>query len=170
MSSIKSLEQLINHFEDEPPSRRAKILDEAQIPIGDFMKYASWKEDCYTRNCIARTEEFEFILICWDLNAITPIHGHDDKDCWMYQIEGELKEKVLTETEHGFELVSENKLTESTVSFMHDTMGYHTLSNNGDKRAMSLHIYAAPIDKCLVYSDNASRFETVELSYDRDHS
>ena len=170
MSSIKSLEQLINHFEDEPPSRRAKILDEAQIPIGDFMKYASWKEDCYTRNCIARTEEFEFILICWDLNAITPIHGHDDKDCWMYQIEGELKEKVLTETEHGFELVSENKLTESTVSFMHDTMGYHTLSNNGEKRAMSLHIYAAPIDKCLVYSDNVSRFKTVELSYDRDHS
>ena len=170
MSSIKSLEQLINHFEDEPPSRRAKILDEAQIPIGDFMKYASWKEDCYTRNCIARTEEFEFILICWDLNAITPIHGHDDKDCWMYQIEGELKEKVLKETEHGFELMSENRLTVSTVSFMHDTMGYHTLNNSGAKRAMSLHIYAAPIDKCLVYSDNVSRFKTVELSYDRDHS
>ena len=170
MSSIKSLEQLINHFEDEPPSRRAKILDEAQIPIGDFMKYASWKEDCYTRNCIARTEEFEFILICWDLNASTPIHGHDDKDCWMYQIEGELKEKVLKETEHGFELMSENRLTVSTVSFMHDTMGYHTLNNSGAKRAMSLHIYAAPIDKCLVYSDNANKFETVELSYDSDHS
>ena len=170
MSSIKSLEQLINHFEDEPPSRRAKILGEVQIPISDFMKYAAWKEDCYTRNCIARTEEFEFILICWDLNASTPIHGHDDKDCWVYQIDGELTEKILLESDQGFELKESNTIQKGMVSYMHDKMGYHALENKSYSRAMSLHIYAEPIDKCKVYCEETRKFKTLEMSYDCDYS
>ena len=44
MSSIKSLEQLINHFEDEPDSRRAEILKDTKIPLGEFTKFTSWKD------------------------------------------------------------------------------------------------------------------------------
>lgn len=170
MPSIKSLKQLINNFEDEPKSERSKILNSIEIPANDFRKFASWKEDSYTRNCIARTQAFEFILICWDENASTPIHGHDNKDCWMYQIEGALNEKIYKETDSGFETISEETLTKNNVGFMHDNLGFHRLENDLPQRAMSLHIYATPIDKCLVYSDKAHKFETVELSYDNDHS
>ena len=170
MSSIKSLEQLINHFEDEPDSRRAEILKDTKIPLGEFTKFTSWKDGDYTRNCIVRTKSFEFIILCWDLNACTPIHGHDDKDCWVYQIDGELTEKILMESDQGLELKDTNTIQKGMVSYMHDKMGYHALENKSYSRAMSLHIYAEPIDKCKVYCEDTRKFKTLEMSYDCDYS
>ena len=48
-------------------------------------------------------------------------------------------------------------------------LGYHTLENNSRSRAMTLHIYANPINQCNVYNEEKSEFEIKEMAYDTVH-
>ena len=41
----------------------------------------------------------------------------------------------------------------------------HSIENISTQRAMTLHIYASPIDECKVYNDEKDCFEMKEMSY-----
>lgn len=166
MQKITSIEQLIDCFESANSSEKVGILKCIEIPKTDFEKLATWEDGGYTRNCLVRRDEFEFILLCWDIGAKTPMHGHDGQDCWMYQASGSVQEKRFTKT--GNEFLNTNKLLlkEGKLTFMHDRMGYHIIENVSDEKAMSLHVYANPIDRCKVYNEITEKFEVREMQYD----
>lgn len=166
MTSITTIEQLIESFDDAEPSEQASVLKRIEIPIVEFSKFATWEEGSYTRNCIARRDGFEFILLCWDKGAITPIHGHDNQNCWVFQVAGSVSEKRYRETSYGFELTNDATLNEGRITYMHDRMGYHTIENISNKPAMTLHVYANPIDRCKVFNEKKGEFETIEMQYD----
>lgn len=166
MSSIKNLAELIEAFENAEPSEQVGVLKKIDIPKKEFEKFATWKEGSYTRNCIVRHEKFEFILICWDSGVITPIHGHDRQNCWVYLIAGTILEKRFKQKHHGFELTNDAILNEGRISYMHDRMGFHTLENISSSSTMTLHVYAHPIDLCEVYNEKIGCFETVKMEYD----
>jgi cysteine dioxygenase len=169
MLPITSIKKLIESFDDAEPSEQAGVLKRMDIEISEFEKYATWIEADYSRNCIIRKEGFEIILICWDEESTTPIHDHDGQDCWVLQISGSIIEKRYQETEDGFTITHEANLKEGNLSYMNDRMGYHTLGNNSNSRAMTLHVYANPIEKCKVYNEEKSQFEVKELVYDTVH-
>ena len=166
METITSIPQLITRFENADSRKQVEVLKNIDIPIADFEVYCSWKDDDYTRNCIARKKTFEFILLCWNPGALTPLHNHDDQDCWVYQVSGTVLEKRFKETEKGFEITNEQNLGAGKITYMHDRMGYHTIENVSSERAMTLHVYANPIDRCKVYNDATERFEIREMQYD----
>ncbi len=165
-SSITTIEQLITSFDDAEPSEQVGILKRIDIPVSDFAQYATWTEDGYTRNCIARRDGFEFILLCWEPGATTPIHGHGGQDCWVYQVDGSVRERRYQESNGAFETTNDMTLNAGGLCYMHDRMGYHSLSNEADKRSMTLHVYANPIDRCEVFNEDRDCFETVEMQYD----
>ncbi|XOV68389.1 MAG: cysteine dioxygenase family protein [Fluviicola sp.] len=165
-SSITSLEQLITAFDDADPSEQVSVLKRIDIPVSDFAQYATWSDECYTRNCIARRDGFEFILLCWSPGAVTPIHGHDGQNCWVYQVEGSVREKRYQLSNDRFELTNDMTLDAGKLCYMHDRMGYHSLANESNKQSMTLHIYANPIDRCEVFNEERNRFEVVEMEYD----
>jgi cysteine dioxygenase len=115
---------------------------------------------------LVRNEDYEFILLCWDKGSLTPIHGHDEKDCWVFQVSGQLKESRFTEIESGFELTNEMVLNAGQITYMHDRMGYHKIENLSNQRAMSLHVYACPINTCKIYNEELSQFEIKQMEYD----
>ena len=167
METISTIEQLIESFDDVDPSGRVKVLKRIEIPVSEFEDYATWCEGGYTRNCVGRKDDFEFILLCWDKDAKTPIHGHGGQDCWVYQVDGTVTEKRFTETINGgLSVTNEMKIHEGGLTYMHDRMGYHSIENVSGRRAMTLHIYANPIDRCKVYNEDIQKFEIVELEYD----
>lgn len=167
MKAISTIEQLIESFDDADPSKRASVLKKIEIPTEEFEEYATWTEGGYTRNCIGRTDDFELILLCWDVDAGTPIHGHGGQDCWVYQVAGTVKEKRYTESiSGGLKVTNELSLKAGKLAYMHDRMGYHTIENISGQRAMTLHVYANPIDRCKVYNDKTQRFEIREMEYD----
>lgn len=166
MSEINCVEELVELFDQALPEERVGILKRVNIPIETLERYATWKQGGYTRNCIGRRKGFEFILICWDENAITPIHGHDGEDCWVQQISGVVHERRYKESKYGFELTNTTILKGGKLTYMHDRMGYHTLENVSADRAMTLHIYANPIERCKVYNEAKQTFEVVNLEYD----
>ncbi len=169
MDSITSIEQLIQSFEDAEPPDQGKILNKLEIPTSEFLKFASWSEGCYTRNCITKCEKFEFILLCWEGNCQTKIHDHAGQDCWVYQVDRVLREVRFEGPEDKLEVYSDETLKKGEVSYMNDQMGYHRIENPSDKRAMTLHIYANPIEQCKVYDENTSRFEIATMVYDTIH-
>jgi len=58
------------------------------------------------------------------------------------------------------------KLTGRRLTYMRDEMGYHMIKNNSEARAMTLHIYALPIDECEVFDEKKETFIDKEMQYD----
>ena len=166
MTSITSIEALIDCFEQAQPTQQVGVLKRMDIAPAEFEHYSSWAAADYTRNCIARNDDFEFILICWDAGAKTPLHGHQGQDCWMCHISGVVSEQRFDRTADGFKLTNETLLSQGRLTYMHDKMGYHTIENRSGQRAMTLHVYAKPIDHCRVFNSKKDCFETKTLTYD----
>ena len=167
METINSLSEFIKKLDESEAKSFPKIIKSLAIPNSEFEKFATWKEDRYTRNCIVRTEAFELILLCWNIKQETPIHEHGGQKCWVYQIDGEVEEKRYQSDEsEELEVTSRMKLTAGSITYMDDSMGYHTLTNLENKRAMTLHIYVKPIDSCEIFCDKAEAFITKDLEYD----
>ena len=166
MEIITTITQLQEELSDTIPGERPGIMKRIQIPASEFTEYETWAESSYTRNCLFRDEQFELILICWATNSKSSIHDHDQKDCWIYQVKGELIEKRY-ELENEIPILKHSSsIKASELTYMHDRMGYHEIINDTNEGSCSLHIYAAPIDTCEAYNPEMRQFETKELSYD----
>lgn len=166
MSTIKTIEELINEFDNADFAEQKSVLKRIDIPVEEFQEYASWEDGSYTRNCIARKDGFEFILLCWAKDVGSSIHGHDGQHCWVYQVCGTVNEKRFDFTNGAFEETNNVNLDKGAITYMHDRMGYHSIQNVSGKGAMTLHVYANPIDRCKVYNEEIGKFETVEMEYD----
>lgn len=166
MASITSIEELIDEFSSVPLEEKPQVLERIEIPSEELEEYASWEDGDYTRNCLWRCDEFEIILLCWDEQAETKIHDHGGQDCWIYQVEGDLLEKRYKEdSRDNLKLEEKLRIKEGELSYMNDKMGYHSIKNDSDDRALTLHFYATPIDRCRIYSPEKSKFEMTELVY-----
>ena len=166
MDTITSLNGLIETLKQSDAKDYVKVAKGMNIPFGDFSKYAHFKEDSYARNCIVKTDEFELILICWNKGDITPIHGHDTQNCWVYQVDGKMTEIRYQKDEQG-NLIECNKMfiSPGMLTYMHDSMGYHLLENHTKHNAMTLHLYMKPVNSCEVFNKNTYCFEKKELFF-----
>jgi cysteine dioxygenase len=166
MNPITSIEQLIDCFDDAEPSEQVSVLKRIDISLNDFEKYATWIEGGYTRNCITRKEDFEFILLCWDRNVETSIHDHSGQHCWVYQIDGTVEEKRFDLSSiNEVELKNHMKIKKGELTYMHDHMGFHSIKNISETKAMTLHIYASPIDSCQIYDQEKKHLKKIKLEY-----
>ena len=144
----------------------SKIIQSIEIPEQAFEKFCSWSDDCYTRNCIFENEKFELILLCWEKSQKTSIHDHGGEECWVKVIKGTFKE--ITYKEHaisGLKEITSSISKKGETSYMIDFMGFHSLENYSNHRAMSLHLYAKPIKNCNIFDTNTRTFITKYLSY-----
>ena len=165
MNQINTIKQLAEILDEIEPQEHAQIMKKVQISAAEIMSYATWSKECYTRNCLARTDKYEIILLCWEIGAKTPIHGHGGEDCWVYQVHGTVEEIRLEEHGDTLEETDRMVLSPGKLSYMTDRMGYHTIENTSDQRAMTLHIYASPIDSCKVFNAKKDCFEIKKMSY-----
>jgi hypothetical protein len=49
--------------------------------------------------------------------------------------------------------------------YMDDKMGIHSICNATQKPAVSLHLYAGPIERCRIYDESERRFFWKEMEY-----
>lgn len=169
MDPITSVQELIENFDDADPLEQVKIIKNIDIPLTDLLEYASWKPNDYTRNCLARTEDYEFILLCWDGSSETAVHDHANQNCWVYQLDGTVVETRYSGDTQELQVASIGTLSPGQISYMNDTLGYHKIENRSNKRAMTLHVYVKPIEACQVLNEDTDRFEMKEMCYDQVH-
>lgn len=169
MQNITTVEQLIESFDDADPLEQAEIIKKMKIPTEEFEQFASWKDNDYTRNCLARTEDYEFILLCWDEHCETAIHDHAGQNCWVRQIDGTVKETRYSGKAGNLKKESVGDLNPGQISYMNDDMGYHKIENDSGEQAMTLHVYVKPIEACQVLNEESQNFELKQMEYDVVH-
>lgn len=144
------------------------------VDVETITKYIHWSDKFYTRNLIYKDARFELMAICWERGQISRIHNHSDQMCWMTVPIGKLRGQnfrtVAMDEEKGFCKLEETdsfNLSDCLTAKVELEQPIHQILNlpEFESRAVSLHIYSKPYDKCLAYCKETDTFKEVPLFY-----
>jgi len=144
------------------------------VDSDSLTRYLFFSKNHYTRNLIYKNDLFELMAICWEVGQVSQIHNHHNQNCWMAIPVG----RLLVQ---NFRVVEQNEATgycrlEPTTSLeihrlqpaeVDPIEPVHQVLNLPESggRAVSLHIYSRPFDRCLVYSLETSQYREIPLHY-----
>jgi len=151
-----------------------QFLTENPVDVDSISKYFYWSEKCYTRNLIHKNDRFEMMAICWESGQVSRVHNHWNQKCWMTVPIGRLKGQNF-----AVEDIAEDrgycKLRETDAFEISDCLAakveleepIHQVLNLAEfnERAVSIHIYSKPYDRCLSYCRDTDTFKEVQLFY-----
>lgn len=151
-----------------------QFLGENPVEVDSITRYFHWSEQCYTRNLIYKDARFEMMAICWEPGQLSRIHNHSEQRCWMTVPVGKLRGQNFA-VEEIDEARGHCKLIETDIFDLSDCLAakveleepIHQVLNleEFDQRAVSLHIYSKPYDRCLSYCRDTDTFKEVSLFY-----
>jgi cysteine dioxygenase len=151
-----------------------QYLSETPVEVDTITRYFYWSPKFYTRNLIYKDERFEMMAICWEKGQISRIHNHADQKCWMTVPVGRLRGQNFAVAEID-ESLGRCRLVETNAFELSDCLAakveleepVHQILNlpEFDERAVSLHIYSKPYDRCLSYCRDTDTFREVPLFY-----
>jgi cysteine dioxygenase len=152
-------------------------LRSTPVEPGSLAPYLHFTPTHYTRNLIDRTQLYELMAICWDVGHTSRIHNHAGQNCWMATPIGRLavQNYEVVETDGK----SYCRLRAADRHLMYDGQPAHVIperpihavlnpAEHGE-RAVSLHVYSRPYDRCLVYSLEKDTVMEVPLFFDSEY-
>ena len=179
--SIGDFASELRRFSGSAFERTAEILrfmEAAPVAPESLTPFLSWDGQHYTRNLIDKTPLYELVAICWESGQASSVHNHHDQNCWMATPIGRLRVE-------NFHLVAQDlnagtcKLETATTLEMDpqhpcavDPLDpVHRVFNPRDfnQRAVSLHVYSRPFDRCLVYSPQQGTCGQIKLHYNTEY-
>jgi cysteine dioxygenase len=178
MKTVK-IENLIEGLREIPDTNFQcdnvyQFLAENPVDVDSIAPFFHWSDKFYTRNLIYKDARFELMILCWNKGQVSRVHNHADQMCWMTVPIGRLHGQNF----RAVEMDEEKRLCrlEETDCFdLSDCLAakveleepIHQILNlpEFDERAVSLHIYSKPFDKCLSYCRETNRFSEVSLFY-----
>jgi cysteine dioxygenase len=151
-----------------------QFLAENPVAVDSITRYFYWSPEFYTRNLIYKDSRFEMMAICWEKGQVSRVHNHWDQKCWMTVPVGKLKGQNFAVAEID-ESRGYCKLVETDTFSLSDCLAasveleqpIHQILNllEFDERAVSIHIYSKPFDRCLSYCRDTDTFKEVQLFY-----
>ena len=151
-----------------------ELLRSAPVDPDSIQSYLIWDRQHYTRNLIDKTALYELLAICWEVGQGSSIHNHKDQNCWMAVPIGKLLIQnyrvVSQDLEAGTcDIVPTNiiEMNPSSPAAVDPEEPVHKVYNPPEfgQRAVSLHLYSRPYDRCIVYSDEQHKCGEIQLSY-----
>ena len=151
-----------------------QFLSENPIEVDSIIRYFHWSPSFYTRNLIYKDERFEMLAICWEAGQQSTIHNHAEQKCWMTVPIGRLKGQNfgvvdMDESRNYCKLVETDsfELADCLSAKVELEEPIHQILNLPEysERAVSVHIYSKPFDKCISYCRDTDTFKEVELCY-----
>lgn len=147
-------------------------LEGVRIRPASLDPFLHFKHGRYTRNLVYRDPRFEVVVNCWDSGVSSPIHDHSDQECWFSIQAGtfQLEDYPLLAggKEPGYALLGAPRIAESVGPGHVDYRGrldsiHRVCVLEGP--AVSLHVYAAPVEECLVFDVRRQRCTPRRLCY-----
>ncbi|MEW6360878.1 MAG: cysteine dioxygenase [Pyrinomonadaceae bacterium] len=151
-----------------------EFLSHNPVDPDSLSPYLFWSNRFYTRNLIYKDERFEAMAICWEPGQVSRIHNHWDQRCWMTVPIGRLKGQNFAIEEIDEKLgicklreSDDFELAECLASRVDLEEPIHQILNLAEygSRAVSLHIYSKPYDRCISYCRETNTFKVVNLFY-----
>jgi cysteine dioxygenase len=150
------------------------FLSEHPVEVDSIERFFHWSENFYTRNLIYKDERFEMMAICWESGQVSRVHNHSEQRCWMTVPVGRLRGQNFAiadiDESRGY-----CRLVETDTFDLSDCLAakveleepVHQILNLAefDGRAVSIHIYSKPYDRCLSYCRDTDTFKEVPLFY-----
>ena len=164
---LYSIDDFVDGLRKVPPEAFETIpiveqfLREHPVAPETLAPYLCWDAQHYTRNLIDKTELYELLAICWEVGQQSSIHNHHNQNCWMAAPIGRL---VIQNYRTDYEDLEAGKCSiapTNTVEMsrfepaaVDPAQPVHKVVNPKEfgERAVSLHIYSRPFDRCVVYS------------------
>lgn len=151
-----------------------RYLRNTPVEPTSLAPYLNFAPTHYTRNLIQRTELYELMTICWEVGQASPIHNHAGQNCWMATPIGRLViqnyEIVETDGKEYCRLreADRQEMEAGRPAHVAPERPVHAVLNPAahGARAVSLHVYSRPYDRCLVYSLQDSTCREVPLFFD----
>jgi len=160
------------------PVRVAATLRGVRIDERTLTPYLTWVPGRYTRNLVHRDASFELIVICWDTGARSAIHDHADSDCAFVLQTGAITCEnfriAWRDAEPGpcsVRPTGTRTLHTGEIDMRSGHLSVHRVGASGG-RAVTLHVYAKPIDRCLQFDEDGasrvaySRYDTKPGAFD----
>ena len=147
------------------PDRVSALLEALRPSSHELQSLLKFRAGRYTRTLLHRDRRFELVLVCWSRGAQSPIHDHDSQDCWLLPLAGALDLEDFAVTHNGLERVAHRPSVRTLDHRSPDGDAQIHRVGAATAAAVSLHVYAAPIDRCRVY-DRRGRWRWRSLGYD----
>jgi cysteine dioxygenase len=137
--------------------------------LGPFLHFRRGR---YTRNLVYRDTRFEVVLNCWDTGVSSPIHDHSQQECWFSIQAGTflLEDYPLLAggQRPGYALLGSPRVSKPVgpghVDYRGPLDSIHRVSALKGP-AVTLHVYASPVERCLVFDARRQRCTWRHLSY-----
>lgn len=143
------------------------------VSVASLHLHLYFNPDHYTRNLILHTPLFDLIAICWEIGQKSRIHNHTNQRCWMATAFGKVQVQ-------NYRVVRQDPATQfcelapadryiigaDCPAEVDSEEPIHLVVNPPvfASRAVTLHIYSRPFNKCEVYDLASQRCETVQLA------
>jgi cysteine dioxygenase len=151
-----------------------QFLARTPVNVDSISPFFFWSQNCYTRNLIYKDDRFEMLAICWEPGQVSRVHNHADQKCWMTVPVGRLKGQnfavaEIDESKGHCRLVETDsfELSDCLTAKVELEEPVHQILNLAEygQRAVSIHIYSRPYDRCLSYCRDTDTFKEVQLFY-----
>ena len=178
MKTVK-IENLIEGLREIPDEQFKcdniyQFLAENPVDVDSIAPYFFWSDKFYTRNLLYKDERFELMAVCWERGQVSKVHNHADQMCWMTVPVGKLRGQnfraVEIDEERGFCKLEETDnfdLSDCLAAKVELEQPIHQILNlpEFNQRAVSLHVYSKPFNKCLAYCRDTDTFREINLCY-----
>jgi len=154
--------------------RVTSLLQDVRVAPASLSPYLRFDATRYTRNLVYACDRFELLVLCWEPGQKSAIHNHAGQECWMLAPVG----RLLNQNYRVVELDEERQTCRLAEAALCVIDGEHPLRVDPEepvhrvenpatdgRRAVSIHLYSLPYDRCLVYSLESGRYGEVELQY-----
>jgi len=151
-----------------------RFLQQTPVSAESLTSYLCWSPQHYTRNLIDRTPLYELMAICWEVGQASSIHNHHNQNCWMAVPMGRLHVENYRTLHQDlgagkckiepFEILEMNISQPCAVDPKEPV---HRVINPREfnQRAISLHVYSRPFDRCVVYSAEKGTCGEIQLHF-----
>jgi cysteine dioxygenase len=145
-------------------------LDGLRLDVDALLPHLPFMRHRYARTLVHRCEAFELLLLSWSPGSSSPIHDHDGQDCWFVPLAGtfDLDDYAIVD-EHGHDAtltrLRSRRLAAGELDRRDQYEALHSVIP-ATPLAVSLHLYARPIDRCRVFDRSQGTWSWRLLGYD----
>ncbi|HXU71444.1 MAG TPA: cysteine dioxygenase family protein [Polyangia bacterium] len=146
------------------------LLEGWHAPLDRLLGYLPLPRHGYARTLLHRCDAFELLLLTWAEGSRSPIHDHAEQDCWLVPLAGafDLDDyAILDEDDAAARLLPlrRRQLGPGALDHRDEHEAVHAVAP-ATPHAVSLHLYARPIDRCRIFDRRRGSFSWHRLGYD----